>query len=118
MDGRRRGARARARVGVGGGLVLVFKEAVDGVAFDRTETGIADEPLQILFCGVIVRARCGHDIFLNHDAAHVVGAKPQRDLPQLESLRQPVHPISCFPHIFNNLGRLENSRSEAEAEGT
>ncbi len=52
------------------------------------KTGIADETTQILFRGAIVRARSGHDIFIDHDAAHVICAKPQRHLSKLESLGQ------------------------------
>ena len=55
----------------------------------RLVAEVFDEPLHVRHGHAEGRARLGDDIFLDHDAAEIVRAVFQRDLPDLQTLRDP-----------------------------
>lgn len=56
------------------------KGLVEGVALGGGKTGFFDHGEEVLSSGGIVGACRAHDIFFNHDAAHIVGSKVKRYL--------------------------------------
>ena len=51
--------------------------AVEGVALDGLEAGVADDAAKFFFGGAVARA-CGFDdVFFEHDGAYVVAAEVQ-----------------------------------------
>src|SRR5690348_189267 len=72
--------------------VFVFQviAAVERVALHRVVTGVRNDAAQFGFVGAIAHARGIDDVFLDQDAAHVVGAELQADLANLDSGREPA----------------------------
>jgi len=56
------------------------KGLVEGIALGGGKTGFFDHGEEVLSSGGIVGACRAHDIFFNHDAAHIVGSKVKRYL--------------------------------------
>ena len=56
------------------------KGLVEGVALGGGKTGFFDHGEEVLSSGGIMGACRAHDIFFNHDAAHIVGSKVKRYL--------------------------------------
>ena len=55
----------------------------------RLVAEVVDEPVHVRHGHAKGRAGLRHDIFLDHDAAEIVRAIFQRDLPDLQTLRDP-----------------------------
>ena len=55
----------------------------------RRESGVLDVADDLGFVHAVARAGGPHDVFLDHHAAHVVGAVGQAQLPDLAALRHP-----------------------------
>ena len=55
----------------------------------RLVAELFDEPVHVRHGHAEGRARLRHDIFLDHDAAQIVRAIFQRDLPDFQTLRDP-----------------------------
>ncbi len=53
---------------------------VEGVALGRGKTRFFDHGKEVLSSGGVVGTCRAHDIFFDHDAAHIVGSKVQRYL--------------------------------------
>src|SRR2546428_560575 len=70
--------------------------SIEGVALRGTEAGVANDVPQFFLAGAVAHAGGLHDVFFEHDGAHVVTAKAQPELADLESLRDPA----CL-HIGN-----------------
>ncbi len=78
-----------------GSLPYVFstvlrRQIVKDVAPPGLVAGRSDGAANLILAGVEPRAGGGHDVFLDHQASHVVGAEPQRHLPNRQSLRDPT----------------------------
>src|SRR5438105_6729998 len=67
-------------------LVYVF---IEHISLPRDVAGFADRVFDLLQSQVIHGAGLGNDVFLNHETAHVVGAKEESELPNLRALRHP-----------------------------
>ena len=55
----------------------------------RREPGVLDVADDLGFVHAVAGAGGAHDVFLDHHAAHVVGAVGQAQLPDLAALRHP-----------------------------
>jgi len=55
------------------------------------ETRILDDAAELAIVGSVPGTGGTDDIFLNHDAAHVIYAESQADLPNLQTDGQPGH---------------------------
>ncbi len=55
----------------------------------RLVAEVADQPVHIRHSHAERRAGLRDDIFLDHDAAQIIRAVFQRDLPDLQALRDP-----------------------------
>ena len=64
--------------------------AVEGVALDGLEAGVADDSAQLFFGGAVAGAGGLHDVLFEHDGAYVVAAEVEAQLEDLEALRDPA----------------------------
>ena len=65
--------------------VSVHIPLVEGGSLAGDKAGIRDHAAEVLGAGAIAGAGGADHVFFDHDAAHVVCAKPQADLPNLQS---------------------------------
>ena len=72
---------------MGGGFVDKF---IKDVALPRRITQLGDTVSYLLQGEKMDGARLGHDVFLNHEATHIVGAVNERKLANLHPLRHPA----------------------------
>ena len=64
--------------------------AVEGVALDGLEAGVADDAAEFFFRGAVAGAGGFDDVLFEHDGAYVVAAEAQAQLEDLEALRDPA----------------------------
>src|SRR5258705_13385125 len=64
--------------------------AVKRVALRGPEAGVGDDAAKLFFVGAVPDARGEHHVFLNQNAADVVGAKLQANLANLDARREPA----------------------------
>src|SRR5262245_32190530 len=70
-------------------LSYLAKDRIGSVTQGWVVPGAADHANQLLFGGLVVSPGGANDVFLNHDAPQVVGAKMEPDPAHLQSLREP-----------------------------
>ena len=63
--------------------------AVEGVALDGFEAGVADDAAEFFFSGAVGCSGCFDDVLFEHDGAYVVAAEVEAELENLEALRDP-----------------------------
>ena len=63
---------------------------VKDVALPRREAEFFDRGADLVERQIVHRAGLGDDVFLDHQAAHVVGAVEQGELADLQALRDPA----------------------------
>src|SRR5687767_15823449 len=63
--------------------------AIEYVTLLGNESGFANQISQHFFISSIVGTRRGYNVLLNHDRAHVIGAKAKGHLTKFQTLRQP-----------------------------
>src|SRR5690349_18772790 len=71
---------------VGGDWRQLIEEhgAVEGVALDGLEAGVADDAAEFFFGGAVAGAGGFDDVFFEHDGAYVVAAEMEAKLEDLE----------------------------------
>ena len=80
---------------------LVEEEgAVEGVALDGAEAGVADDAAKFFLGGAVLGAGGADDVFFEHDAADVVAAEAEAHLQDLQALRDPagLHVFDVVEH--------------------
>ena len=89
--------------------------AVERVALDGLEAGVADDAAQLFFGGAVRGAGRADDIFFEHDRTHVVTAEVEAELENLQSLRDPtglhvLNIVEIEPRDGENLEILDARR--------
>ena len=64
--------------------------AVEGVALDGLEAGVADDAPEFFLGGAVRCAGSFDDVLFEHDGAYIVAAKVEAELEDLEALRDPA----------------------------
>ncbi len=64
--------------------------AVERVALNGFESGVANDAAQLFFCGAVGSTGCFHDVLFQHDRADVIAAEAQTKLEDFQSLRDPA----------------------------
>lgn len=71
--------------------MLVQKvRTVESVTLFGDKAGIADEAAEVFFTGVVVGSGLRDDVFFDHDAAHVIAAKAEAHLADLQTGGDPT----------------------------
>src|ERR1039458_9343251 len=64
--------------------------AIECVALDRLEAGVADDSAQFFFRGAVAGAGGAHPVLFQHDRTHIVAAEVEAQLQNLQALRYPA----------------------------
>lgn len=88
----------------GAWVELVEEEgAVEGVALDGAEAGVADDASEFFLGGAVLGAGGADDIFFEHDGADVVTAEAEAHLEDLEALGDPAG-LDVFDVVEHHAG--------------